>query len=321
MISRRIKILFLILVLILVFGVIFFVLSNRKTKDQILFREAPDNETVNEIDKKNDKKNEPDPIVEENKENKNEEQYNLAIKTTNISVCKQILDARVKNLCFGELALLTANLENCRLIDSDQEIKDCQDSVRMKKAESGNDLKACLEIQQPMLQKTCVQGVAAKDFKNADCQVLNQEELKNSCLSEKYLFVAKAEKKEDNCFKIPNPYYKANCLSEIRKVSLNSDADKDSLNFLKEIINGTDPNKFDTDGDGFSDGVEVKKNYNPVGQGSLNREYKCDGIEDGRIKLACLAEFPNKTINFSRCGAIKDWNLKKYCEEQAKLGK
>ncbi len=36
-----------------------------------------------------------------------------------------------------------------------------------------------------------------------------------------------------------------------------------------EQLYGTDPNKPDTDGDGYLDGEEVTNGYNPLGEGAL----------------------------------------------------
>ncbi|MEA1963077.1 MAG: thrombospondin type 3 repeat-containing protein [Patescibacteria group bacterium] len=44
------------------------------------------------------------------------------------------------------------------------------------------------------------------------------------------------------------------------------DADKDLLSDAYEAILGTDPNKFDTDNDGYSDGEEIKNGHNPLGE-------------------------------------------------------
>ena len=42
------------------------------------------------------------------------------------------------------------------------------------------------------------------------------------------------------------------------------DTDQDNLSLEEEKLYGTDPNKADTDGDGYSDGVEVESGYNPL---------------------------------------------------------
>ncbi|MBM2820907.1 MAG: hypothetical protein HW405_667 [Candidatus Berkelbacteria bacterium] len=47
------------------------------------------------------------------------------------------------------------------------------------------------------------------------------------------------------------------------------DSDNDNLSDDLEKIYGTNPNNPDTDGDGFKDGDEVQKGYNPLGQGMM----------------------------------------------------
>ncbi|HCC84013.1 TPA: hypothetical protein DEP96_04155 [Candidatus Uhrbacteria bacterium] len=47
------------------------------------------------------------------------------------------------------------------------------------------------------------------------------------------------------------------------------DADNDGLTAKEETKYGTDPNNPDSDGDGFNDGDEVAKSYNPLGAGKL----------------------------------------------------
>ncbi len=42
------------------------------------------------------------------------------------------------------------------------------------------------------------------------------------------------------------------------------DSDQDNLSLDEEKLFGTDPQKSDTDGDGYSDGVEVESGYNPL---------------------------------------------------------
>jgi Bacterial TSP3 repeat len=47
------------------------------------------------------------------------------------------------------------------------------------------------------------------------------------------------------------------------------DSDHDNLSDAEEAIFGTDPNKADTDGDGYTDGAEVLSLYNPAGTGKI----------------------------------------------------
>lgn len=54
--------------------------------------------------------------------------------------------------------------------------------------------------------------------------------------------------------------------------ALMGDKDSDGLPDDLESYYGTDPNKADTDADGFADGQEVFNNYNPLGEGKLDKE-------------------------------------------------
>lgn len=49
----------------------------------------------------------------------------------------------------------------------------------------------------------------------------------------------------------------------------NNDIDQDGLANSEEAFYGTDPERADTDGDGFSDYEEVQGGYNPLGEGRL----------------------------------------------------
>lgn len=48
------------------------------------------------------------------------------------------------------------------------------------------------------------------------------------------------------------------------------DSDKDGLDDYLEEMFGTDPDKADTDGDGFTDGQEVAQGFNPLGKGKMS---------------------------------------------------
>jgi hypothetical protein len=64
-----------------------------------------------------------------------------------------------------------------------------------------------------------------------------------------------------------------------------TDTDKDGLPDKLEEALKTDPNKSDTDGDGFSDGAEIKGSYNPLGAGKLTYSTSLVNKLKGRIIL------------------------------------
>lgn len=65
------------------------------------------------------------------------------------------------------------------------------------------------------------------------------------------------------------------------------DSDKDGLSDKEEIERfGTDPTKADTDGDGYRDGVEIMKGFNPVGTGNFSTTtIKNDGFVFVKAKM------------------------------------
>lgn len=75
-----------------------------------------------------------------------------------------------------------------------------------------------------------------------------------------------------------------------------SDEDHDGLAYAEEIKLGTNPDKWDTDGDGFADGVEVWNGYDPLkGNGVRIKMYDADndGLTDEQEKNVYHSD-PNK---------------------------
>lgn len=88
----------------------------------------------------------------------------------------------------------------------------------------------------------------------------------------------------NKCAPAPDPVCIDNkCIAQ-EEVS-SQDSDNDGLTDLEEQKYGTDINNPDTDGDGFLDGDEIKKGYNPLGEGEL------DKLEE--VVIEC-ADFPDK---------------------------
>lgn len=66
----------------------------------------------------------------------------------------------------------------------------------------------------------------------------------------------------------------------------NSDSDKDGLTYEQETtVYHSDPNKADTDGDGYNDGIEVRNGYSPLVRGGVrmnNIDTDGDGLSDAQ---------------------------------------
>lgn len=64
------------------------------------------------------------------------------------------------------------------------------------------------------------------------------------------------------------------------------DTDRDSLTDAEEDAFGTNPNKPDSDSDGYSDGIEIGNGYNPSGSGRVG-------------EMATVGEFENQDYNYT----------------------
>ncbi|MDD5527357.1 MAG: hypothetical protein PHO56_00030 [Patescibacteria group bacterium] len=64
------------------------------------------------------------------------------------------------------------------------------------------------------------------------------------------------------------------------------DSDNDGLSDAEEAIFGTDPNKADTDGDGYLDGAEVLSLYDPAGPGKITANPHIGVYQDAAAKFS-----------------------------------
>jgi hypothetical protein len=243
--------------------------------------------------------------------------YNQAQVNQDPSLCQAVIDAQSKDFCIGAIASSTKNTATCLSIISEATKNDCVSGVLSKIAVENHSLLGCQKIEQTMIAKDCVEQIAAAEPK-IDCRSLTDASLANSCLSLVYYNQAKAKNDSQICSLIPELIRRANCLSEVGKIDLHSDTDKDGLDFLQEILSSTNPSKADTDGDGHPDGEEVKGGFNPDGVGLISEpmpmtSINCRDIDDKGIKSLCVAELKDKPLDYSKCSIIKNVTLKNYC--------
>jgi hypothetical protein len=162
---------------------------------------------------------------------------------------------------------------------------DCIVSVAFIKKESeicgeiGNQ-EAKIECANAILQKTTVEkiGECKKLYGNAfanclgsvftmydrqeDCLVLISLGARQACEDIFNYKAAFIRYNRESCKRIIDKKLSQYCLKNIIDGFL--DSDNDGLTDLDEIKYKTDLNNSDTDGDGYSDGEEVKKGYNPL---------------------------------------------------------
>lgn len=243
--------------------------------------------------------------------------FNFAQEKENVDLCLLVKDEASKNFCIQEIALKTKATSSCSIISDSQAQSNCVSRILFNEAVASSDLINCQKIEQEMLVKSCVEKIAESNEKT-DCNLITDQALKGSCLSVIYYQQAKSGNKADLCNQIPEPIKRANCLSELKNIDLHSDADSDSLDFLQEIINNTDPNNPDSDGDGFTDGNELENGYNPDGEGKLAVPtppsiIACGDIKDEQIKAVCLLELKDQSFDLFRCKELINEELRNFC--------
>lgn len=241
-----------------------------------------------------------------------ENNFQQAKNLNNPDFCLLIEDQLSKNICLEKISENNLNMDACGLIDNREVKTNCQDSVSMVKAEK--NLVECNNINNAVLKIACIEKNYSFN-KITDCEFLNNQETKNRCLSLFYYSEAKSTKDDKQCLLILEPIIRANCLSEIKGLDLYEDVDADGLDFLQETINNTNPNKKDTDGDGYDDKAELSSGYNPDGNGLLlpQKIMECNSLSDKKLAEACLVENTNGLFDYSNCDKIINQELRFHC--------
>lgn len=261
-------------------------------------------------------------IEEQKAELKNDEiNFAKAQDTKNLDSCFLIKDKQTQIICIQELAVATKDNSSCAVISNEDMRNSCSSLVFTEQAIASQDLADCQKITDSMLLKTCVERLAQSN-KQIDCDLIKDLTSKNGCFSIVYYQQARDNNDFKLCNKIPELIQRANCLSEIQKINLHSDNDKDDLDFLQEIVSGTDPNNKDSDADGHLDGEEVAKGFNPDGVGSLAitkpiNLISCQDIKEEEIKALCVLETKDKTLDLLKCKDLNTGKLKDFCLKTA----
>jgi LPXTG-site transpeptidase (sortase) family protein len=92
----------------------------------------------------------------------------------------------------------------------------------------------------------------------------------NAYSSRKIAYVVDEDVALKRDFGIAQAWMKKYNVSIKNEIDLKMDQDNDGLTLLEEYTYNTDPKKADTDGDGYTDGHEVKNGYSPSGDGVLD---------------------------------------------------
>jgi hypothetical protein len=239
--------------------------------------------------------------------------FDQAITNQDKDFCARLTSATSRDICLKEIALSANNESTCSLIVSAEEQLDCVDSLKIKTALQNGALPDCSNIKSAESADFCVREVAQTKSQE-DCLQLESEKLVNTCLAVVIYKSAKEAGRADLCREIPDRMMIANCLSEIMGVDNLSDADGDGLRFFEEILNDTDPNNANSDGDSYSDADEVAAGHSPIGNGLAWYYYlSCHEIEETILREACFLESDEGRISYQVCSQLKNKYLRDYC--------
>ena len=199
----------------------------------------------------------------------NNDLYNIAKGKGDTDICLKINNELTKNLCLNEIAKNLKNEKICDIINEEQLRQECYGQIIFLDALENNNIALCEKVINEDLNKKCFNDISEKLFKVEECDVLEEKEQKNTCLSAVNYNLAINSNNREDCSIIYDGIIKAKCFSYFDEVSIYSDNDEDGLGYVQEIYYGTDFNNPDTDGDGYLDGDETKNGYNPLGEDNL----------------------------------------------------
>ncbi|OGF28439.1 hypothetical protein A2331_05270 [Candidatus Falkowbacteria bacterium RIFOXYB2_FULL_34_18] len=277
MFKNKLTILFFVVIIIPIF--IYFLFNNyfwKKTQIQSknIFSENQNEDIEKNLNLKETK--------ELNKMQINNNIYLEATKNKDQQKCFLLKSEKDKYLCIKNIAIQTLNKDLCGLINNKEEQNFCLRGITTLIATKEKNLSLCAELNDEQDQLTCIKKITEQNIAIGDCDQIplrffdledkkniGDIELRNVCKSEVIYKKAVSDNNVFLCESIISNAIKIKCFGKLGNIPLNSDYDNDGLIYQDEIMYGSNPNIFDTDGDGYGDGDEVKKMYSPIGGGGL----------------------------------------------------
>lgn len=184
--------------------------------------------------------------------------YNLANNET-MESCENKTD---EDICKFSIAVVKNNHSLCGDIPNKSLQTECANTLTKNNAEI--ELDKCLAETDSNIKANCLVAIFTNYSNEDECGFFDDETYLQLCKDTVNLR-SSIIKNINLCDKIKNAAMNFQC-NEIFKPG---DYDNDQLNDTEEAKIGTNPLLSDTDKDGFSDGDEISKNYNPCGDGPL----------------------------------------------------
>lgn len=190
---------------------------------------------------------------------------NKAIQNKDFNLCNDISLNSIFQYCvLSVMSLLDYTKEQCPQLNEKQK-NVCIDKFLSDNAKNENNILLCDEIILNNDKTECYRNIIYKQSDINFCKDL-QDNWKKECV---LTIVSKLFNEKNDisiCKEAEKSELKDLCLYDINIIT---DIDQDYLSNEDEKKYGTDPNNPDTDGDGYSDGDEVKAGYNPKGEGKI----------------------------------------------------
>jgi len=134
----------------------------------------------------------------------------------------------------------------------------CKTQALKDSAYAEKNSKTC-DLLDGLQKDDCMWGVAKSATDPSVCALIKTSEWINLCSDGVLKDLAIVKNDLSVCDKILNNDVKSSCREEV------SDPDFDGLDSKQELeVYKTDPNKSDTDGDGYKDGEEIKTGHDPL---------------------------------------------------------
>jgi competence protein ComGC len=170
--------------------------------------------------------------------------------------------------CAKSMAFLTEKYFICgdEVLEDEGDQVECANPILSKIA--NEEIKKCSSIDIIDFRIECLIHIFRVYKKSENCSNFADSEVKKMCESVANYQMAQNQNNSEICEKIENSEFKIYCVAGLSEKY--PDSDKDGLSDFEEISKyNADPFNFDTDGDGYKDGDEVKNGFNPNGEGKL----------------------------------------------------
>jgi hypothetical protein len=179
-----------------------------------------------------------------------------AARTTGqVSVCDGLEGGAFTN-CVSLIALDTADAEVCAVLSGSNETS-CQDGATLIAAQRAQSYAACASIIDESLRTSCQLQLRGTVIANGECEKYGIA--KEECDYPAKLAAIIALGNPQGCAQLSSDQ-KAGCEDAFTSL----DQDRDNLVLAEEYRLGTSDTNADTDGDGYTDGEEVKSGHDPL---------------------------------------------------------